>query len=231
MTTPTIEKATLTLYRATSEGRVGGKLPEELKFQFNPKEYTIKKGASWERKPARGARSAAMPEFKGAEPATMSIECFLDASESPSGSITKDLETLYKCCTPVGESVDRDQPSPPFVAFAWGTTMRFTAFVKSVSARYTMFRPDGTPTRALATIEFEEIPTAAGTQNPTSGGAARRTHTVLEGDSLQSVAYREYGDPTLWRALAEANSIDDPMRLRAGSTLLVPRPGEAAEYA
>ncbi|NEE52104.1 LysM peptidoglycan-binding domain-containing protein, partial [Streptomyces sp. SID8455] len=35
-------------------------------------------------------------------------------------------------------------------------------------------------------------------------------------------AWREYGDATAWRTIADANNIDDPMRLIPGSELLVP---------
>ena len=45
---------------------------------------------------------------------------------------------------------------------------------------------------------------------------------MVAGDSLASIAYREYGAPAYWRALAEANGIDDPLRLRPGTRLLVP---------
>jgi nucleoid-associated protein YgaU len=40
--------------------------------------------------------------------------------------------------------------------------------------------------------------------------------TVVAGDSLASIAYREYGDPTMWRPLAAFNGIDDPLRAAAG---------------
>src|SRR5207253_4703089 len=57
---------------------------------------------------------------------------------------------------------------------------------------YTMFKPDGTPMRAICTLDVEEIPSEPGRQNPTSGGlAARRSHTVVAGDSLASIAYRD----------------------------------------
>ena len=35
-------------------------------------------------------------------------------------------------------------------------------------------------------------------------------------------AYAYYGEPRFWRAIAEANEIGDPMRLRPGSRLLIP---------
>lgn len=41
------------------------------------------------------------------------------------------------------------------------------------------------------------------------------------------MATAEYGRPTLWRALALANDVDDPLRLRAGRVLLVPPQAEA----
>ena len=45
---------------------------------------------------------------------------------------------------------------------------------------------------------------------------------LVEGDTLAGIAYREYGDPSLWRAVAAANGIDDPMHLRPGSSVLLP---------
>ncbi len=47
-------------------------------------------------------------------------------------------------------------------------------------------------------------------------------HRVVAGDSLQSLAWREYGNATAWRAIAEANGIDDPSRLPAGTELVLP---------
>jgi nucleoid-associated protein YgaU len=46
---------------------------------------------------------------------------------------------------------------------------------------------------------------------------------------LQSIAYDEYRDPQLWRGIAATNNIDDPLRLRAGTSLLLPPADEAAE--
>jgi nucleoid-associated protein YgaU len=37
------------------------------------------------------------------------------------------------------------------------------------------------------------------------------------------VAFRRYGNPNMWRGIAEANGIDDPMRLRRGRELNIPR--------
>ena len=42
-------------------------------------------------------------------------------------------------------------------------------------------------------------------------------HTVRDGDTLPSIAYDAYGDATRWRAIAEANGIDNPLHLRRGT--------------
>lgn len=50
---------------------------------------------------------------------------------------------------------------------------------------------------------------------------------MLSGDTLQALAWQEYGDPAAWRLIAEANGIDDPMRLALGRELLLPARDEA----
>jgi nucleoid-associated protein YgaU len=102
--------------------------------------------------------------------------------------------------------------------------------VTSVSAKYTLFSAAGVPIRATCTVSLQEMPGEKGKQNPTSGSiAARSLHRVVVGDTLASIAYREYGDPTLWRPLATFNRVDDPLRIPLGSVLMLPSAAELAE--
>ncbi len=196
---------------------------EKIEFQFNPKEVTLTKTAKWKREAAKGAKKSGVPEFLGAEPAKLSLEMFLDASRTMDSSVVKRVEKLFECCVPTDTTREKKKASPPWVRFQWGSIMGFPGHIKSVTVKYTLFTPGGMPVRAVCTVALEEMGGETGGQNPTSGAlAARAVHTVVSGDSLASLAYREYGDPTLWRALAEANDIDDPMRLPVGRTLLVP---------
>jgi nucleoid-associated protein YgaU len=184
---------------------------------------TIQKAAKWERKTAKGAKKAGPPEFTGAEPCKLTLEMFFDASGKQDGSVVKAVEELFACTVPTEESAGQKKPSPPLVVLHWGAIASFPAFVTSVSAKYTVFASNGTPIRATCSVGMEEMPGAERPQNPTSGAlSARRSHQLVEGDSLASLAYREYGDPALWRLLAEVNDIDDPARLRPGTTLVVP---------
>jgi nucleoid-associated protein YgaU len=46
---------------------------------------------------------------------------------------------------------------------------------------------------------------------------------VRDGDTLPSIAYQTYGDATRWRIIAEANDVDNPLHLRRGSALSLPK--------
>ena len=139
------------------------------------------------------------------------------------GSVVKNVEKLLGCCVPTEESRGQKRGLPPLVVFQWGPIVGFPAFITSVTAKYTLFDSTGAPLRATCTVALEELAGDMKGQNPTSGAlAAHRSHTVIAGDSLASLAYREYGDPGLWRALAAYNRIDDPMRVRTATELLLP---------
>ena len=221
-----LEKAYFSFVEPTASGTgpsttVNGQ--PRIEFKFNPKEYSIQKSAEWTRKPATGAKQTSPPEFTGSQPRQLSLEMFLDESGPSGGDVSREVETLFACLTPLPRTLTDQKPVPPFVQFGWGRKVLFTAFLKSVSARYTLFRPDGTPIRATCTVSLEEVPAEPGRQNPTSGSRhAMRSHQVVMGDSLMSIAYQEYGDSTLWRAIALANDIDDPLRLPTGLELRVP---------
>ncbi|MCU1490669.1 MAG: hypothetical protein JWM85_2074 [Acidimicrobiaceae bacterium] len=209
---------------------LGGTTGAKLTFQFNPQSYSVEKSTSWDRESQPGDQETSIPQFKGSNPRSLSVDIYLDVTYSKSGSVADDVNLLFTCCKPTFMSMAMGLPSPPFCIFGWGTTMSFLSYLKSVKAEYTYFRSDGTPLRANCSITLEEIPQALPSQNPTSGGTARRVRTTVVGDTLQSVAFREYGRPTYWRAIAEANGIEDPLRLAAGTELLIPPRGEASEH-
>jgi nucleoid-associated protein YgaU len=226
-----MEKAYLALIKPKAAGGApgGGSEIGRVTFIYNPKEFTYKKSASWDRKPAKGAKASAPPEFKGADPMAMTVEVFLDAYET-GDDITQQIALLSSCCVPLEAAISGNKPTPPWVIFGWGKQVHITAYVKSVDVKCTMFDSDGTPLRATCTVTMEEIPPDVAKQNPTSGAVTTlRSHLVVAGDTLPSIAYEQYGQPGAWRVLAEANEIDDPLRLVTGRRVLVPDLGEALE--
>lgn len=210
----------------------GGEPVGELRFMYNPAEITTSKAANWNRPPARGARSSSKPEYHGAGPQSVQMEIWFDAWDSPDADITAKVKGLMNWTKPTKKSM-ASAPQPPILNFEWGASQifqGFRCFLKSVSAKYVLFKSDGSPIRASCTIALEEVPEETPAQNPTSGSRESRRSVVLDdGDSLAGIAYREYGDPNLWRGIAAFNEIDDPLRMAAGTRVLVPSVVEAKQ--
>jgi nucleoid-associated protein YgaU len=194
---------------------------------FNPTEYSIAKTNKWEFKTAPGT---ALPpaQFAGGMPRQLQLELLFDATDTTDKNVKDATDKLLKMMeVPSGGR-------PPMITFVWGQTNSFKAVAESLHLRYSLFRPDGSPCRAHASLmlaQAEKTQDASATPGGTPGGGNPTTrgidaigaHVVRDGDSLASIAYQAYGDPTLWRSIAEANGIDDPLRLRRGSSLAIPR--------
>ncbi|MFF4409955.1 LysM peptidoglycan-binding domain-containing protein [Streptomyces sp. NPDC001262] len=234
--TDKMERAALECYAPpTGSGGEPRKLSgETVNLQFNPAELTLVKGAAWARHHVRSAAAAATPEFTGSEPRVLTLRVLLDG-EGKDGSVDERVSRLLKWCAPTEDSIHADLPSPPWVRFRWGksSSVSFMSCLRKVEAVYSLFSPQGSPERAVCALTLEEIGLARKRQNPTSGSPdSRHVHTVVAGDTLPSVVHRRLRkSPTEWREIAERNGIDDPLRLRAGRSLVLPAGGGDREPA
>jgi nucleoid-associated protein YgaU len=208
--------------------------PYELAFMFNPTEYSISQAVTVNNN-TTASTAGGTPEYGGAGPMSVSMTMFLDDFASAKGDVTPKVTTLLNWTKPTSKSRTDGTPCAPLVRFKWGGNPQlatFKGFLNKVDVTYTIFRKDGTPVQAKVQIGIQgqqELPDGT---NPTSRSTnARRTHTTTEGDTLQSVAYAELGKPAYWRAIAELNDIDDPLRVAPGTTLLIPTAADAARGA
>lgn len=222
---PNLQHAYLMVHEPSKDGSLAapGALMFQIDFQFNPKELQLAKSASWKREEAKGNKKASPPQFTGPQPSKLTLELFFDASAKQDTSVVEKVEKLFSLTVPTESSLTAKKASPPWVLFRWGGLTGFLAYVSQVQAKYTLFTASGVPIRATCQVTLEELSGEAPRQNPTSGGLVpHRVHEVVAGDSLPAIAYQEYGLPALWRAIADLNRIDDPMRLRPGTRLLLP---------
>jgi nucleoid-associated protein YgaU len=198
---------------------------------FNPTQYSIAKTNSWVRANAPG-QSLPETQFSGGNPRSLTIELLFDAS--PDGDVSKVTDELFammEADKALGGQRGTNSARPPKLQLSWGGYHSFWAVCTSLNVQFTMFKADGTPIRATTTLTLmqaeEDLRSTRGSvarpQNPTTRSDMRlRAHVVRDGDSLQSIAYEHYGDPTDWRRIADFNGIDDPLRLRRSSTLSIP---------
>lgn len=201
----------------------------EIQCLFNPKDYTVSKTNTWNARPTPGA-VAAEPQFGGGAPYEIALALLFDASMLGDGQrvadATRALFDLMEASqgSGAGSGGQSNSRRPPKVTFIWGAFIAFEAYAKSLTVQYQLFAPDGQPLRAdvkLSLLQADAGPPRG--QNPTTrSDGSLGTHIVRDGDTLPAIAYQEYGDPTRWRTLAEANGIDDPLALRRGMALAIP---------
>lgn len=193
-------------------------------FQYNPKAWTEEVGVNWKVSPQPKGKSTT-PQYQGAQPRTLTVELILDAFAVPPLPPSPTIALLKSLTQPLPVT-----KSVPKVIFGWGANIVMAkAYVTKLSFAHERFLL-GMPVRTKVTIGLTEEPPPdpLPSQNPTSGGlATRRTRTLVEGDTLASISYQEYGDPNYWRALAVANGIDDPMSVKSGTVLVVPEKADA----
>lgn len=144
--------------------------------------------------------------------------------------VRKDINTLMAMSLRtggymIGELAFPYLMEPPSIMFVWGDVQLFRAYLSSITVTYTQFDSEGAPVRAKASCTFVEqshpldfMPP----QNPSSRTNPRQTVRVTQGDRLDNIASNYYGDPRMWRSIAQENDLDDPFSLKPGQLLSMP---------
>ncbi|TDT17021.1 hypothetical protein BDK89_2622 [Ilumatobacter fluminis] len=218
---------------AANAAGVDGMVPtvwtdSEMNFRFNPTQLTLDKSATYGGQNNRESEQGGQEQFANTGTRTLGFTALLDEWEAPAGSDVGDMVSkLQNWCNPDPKSPE-NRREPPLVMFVWGK-FGFTGKLETVNATFELFRKDGTPARAEVTVSMKERPDEQVPTNPTSGGPpGRRSRSLVEGDSLAGIAYRELGDAKLWRVIADMNGIDDPLSVAPGTVVLLPSADDAA---
>jgi hypothetical protein len=192
-----------------------GKIDHEIPVLFNPTEYALEKSNEFANINIPGLESPLLQFVRGGL-ATLNMDLFFDSYEEGKDvrEYTGKIANLLK--------IDRELHAPPILRFAWAN-LSFTAVLTRVSQKFTMFMADGIPVRATLGVSFSEYRTQlSGKEEIKHSRDRTRTRIVKQGDTLWQIAESQYGDPALWRAIAAANSIRCPRKLKPGTEILIP---------
>ncbi|MGN6332786.1 MAG: CIS tube protein [Motilibacteraceae bacterium] len=201
---------------------------ERIPCLFNPSELALTRSNSWN---AGGRPGRAVPTlaFGGSRNGELRLELFFDTTDTGEAvtSHTGKLVALMDVDSSLkGSDENSGNVRPPTVIFHWGDLHSFRSVVADLAVRFTYFSATGVPLRARVNLLLRqyEPSQAFGPQNPTSGTPRpHRVHRVAPGETLDRIAARYYGDSNAWRDIASANGIEDPLAVRAGTLLSVPR--------
>lgn len=219
--------------RAKLKQLVGGSAT--VQFQFNPE--TVQISQSMYSANSGGVEGASFQEaLKKVTQLKIDLNKVIFVG-STAKSLTDQLLTWLKPTNVTASSPD-SSGSPvntymlPVLELSWGGSrgLQYNVLLNSVTLNYERFLASGQPVQISANLGFNEYLDKLPPPNPTSGGIpGRALHTVVAEDNLPRIAQATYGSPRNWRAIAEANGVDDPLRLRSGRRLLLPSPDELRE--
>ncbi len=201
-------------------------------FLFNPSEFTVERTNQFTEVNIPGLSASTFQFVRGGS-RTITMDLFFDTYEEKtdvrlytdritgwdSGSTFSKLPGKAKGLM----DIDSDLHAPPICQFIWGTYI-FPCIIERINKRFTMFLPEGIPVRATLSVTLKEYKEYETQLKEAARQSADRTKTwqVKEGESLQSIAAKEYGDPASWRSIAKANDIDNPRILEPGIELVIP---------
>ncbi len=227
--------------QALVKAKIVSETGTELECMFNPKELSVTRSNQFTAGQTSGT-SVQPQEFGSGQPQQLKLQLFFDTFTGYSGSAypqksslhdAKDVRAKFtdKIWKMMDATVEDKQGSkkskkkrPPIVVFIWGK-FQFEGVITSISQQFTLFSAKGYPVRAMLDVQIQQFRDLGmlPAQNPTSGGlGGERIWTVQQGETLQWIAYQEYGDPNLWRGIADANRLSSVRRLAAGTRLVIP---------
>jgi hypothetical protein len=206
--------------------------PAPIHVQFNPTEYAIDRGSSYAELQVPGLRTPLLQFVRG-ETQTLSLELFLDGTDKRGGAAP--LASLLGGSTPDDSvegrlkelrqfvEIDPELHAPPVCLFQW-RDVKFHGVVTSFKEKYTLFDETGKILRARLTLSLKsyEAVEVQLREMKLKSPDRTRVRVVREGETLAAISAEVYGDPRLWRVLAEANAIDRPRFVPAGTPLYIP---------
>ncbi len=120
-------------------------------------EGTIAKSNNWQPK-AVNKRDVPVLDFTGGGSRTLTLELFvrlLRAARTGYHGVHRSALEAHDI-DPSLRDGKSDAGRPPRVSFHWGRKWSFSAVITSLSVRYILFRDDGSPVRAIASVTFQE---------------------------------------------------------------------------
>ena len=190
----------------------------------NPAEVTHTRSISYDKQSGWGSPGST-PRFGSMGNDTMKFALVLDGTgviPSPLG-VSLEVKQQLKRLEAAVHRYDGTDRQPPYVRIVWGSLI-FGGRLESMSTRFTLFTPSGSPLRAnvdlsfIGSVDRKEVEAITGA----AAGAQSKEVLVREGDTLLELCAQIYGDLQRCKAVARLNRLQSLRDVAPGVKLLFP---------
>ncbi|HET6994611.1 MAG TPA: LysM peptidoglycan-binding domain-containing protein [Chitinophagaceae bacterium] len=200
----------------------------------NPEGYTRSYKVKYKDQQASGTKSQQM-KFDKIEPEDIDFDFFFDKTGALPGTfkstddagiqgeskegVWPDIEKFKK----VVYNYKGEIHQPPYLIIQWGELL-FKCVLREMTINFKLFRPDGTPLRALAKAKFTSTVENELRVRQEARASPDITHlrVVKAGDTLPMLAYQVYEDPAYYIQVAKANNLYNFRNLEPGTKIFFP---------
>lgn len=136
-----------------------GRFVSPIDFQFNPIEISFSRSVELNSNTEGRTRSGVKKiSFAGPTPIELSIgNAIFDTYEEGVSVKTKYTDRLLKALDFTQFQANVNGYRPPIFVFTWGQNRYLRCFIKSLTLKFTLFLPDGTPVRATADLKLQQV--------------------------------------------------------------------------
>jgi hypothetical protein len=240
-----LEKMTIRELLPQSDPSQPQQVSEEVAYvvQVNPSSYTLNHVLHYTHQQGQGF-SGSEATYNQSEPTTLTFEFLFDgtgvvvphaelgevpvvgaiASALPGKKddfiVTDEIEKFNQVVYAFEGEIHR----PRQILLIWGDFLAFPCVLTSLSYNFTLFKPDGSPLRAVAKCSFQESISDAERERRDNASSPDLTHLrdVKQGDTLPLMSHRIYGKPDFYLEVARVNKVVNFRRLQAGTRLAFP---------
>ena len=221
-----LEKMLILAFSDSEKAENGGVNDADDQFEalINPESYTLMYKLKFSQGAQGQGTSGVQLKYEYTEPEEITFDFLFDNTGIIDGqsrdSIAEDLKKLKDVL--IGYKGDSHEPR--HFKLIWGENSIFKGRVTELSINHKLFKSDGTPIRAIATVKFKssiEEQKRAAKENKSSPDLTH-SRVVKQGDTLPLMCYTIYGDPKYYLQVAQVNGISNFRQLIPGSSLFFP---------
>lgn len=228
-----LEKMLILAFADSKKAESGGVQEADDVFEalINPESYTLAYKLKFSAGGQGQGSSGKQLKYEYTEPEEISFEFLFDNTGiidgNPRDSIAADLKQFKQVLI----EYQGDAHEPRHFKLVWGENSIFKGRVTELAITYKLFRPDGTPVRAVAKVTFKssiEEQKRAAKENKSSPDLTH-VRKVKRGDTLPLMCQRIYGDSRYYLQVASVNGLDNFRSLQPGTTLKFPPVDKTAQ--